>query len=246
MKNKLNLPKSKEVNGVQEPYISYSQYTSFNEDSDEFRYQMILQYIFGIKTVSRFEDFAVYGNHCGEYIETKGEKRGDMLSDNDCKILDDIMKDFSKDCEYEREVWIPRPKQGYNILGYQDRWEPLGVDDNGFWCNVEDFKTGSIERKRDKYLDESYGQTTLYSYYEEAIKGHKVEESYVTMLDRAGNPMHRTNPTKLYLTGKTEKLPTPYSIERAERLLKKIDDTAIRLASLKTTFEALKDLTVEF
>ena len=92
----LNLPKSKIINGKSYHYISYSQYSSFNETSDEFRYQMILNYIFGIKIPSRFQIFADYGSHCGEYIETQGKKRGDLLSDNDCVILDNVV--IGKNC----------------------------------------------------------------------------------------------------------------------------------------------------
>lgn len=236
MKKFLNLPKSKEVDGKLYPYISYSQHTSFNETSPEFYYQMILQYIFGINMDSRFQIFATYGSHCGEYIETKGKQRGDLLSDEDCKILDKIMKDFPKTSEYEREVWIDRGN--YFILGFEDRWEPIGKKE----CDVEDFKTGNVDKKASFYASEDYGQTTLYSYSEE-LKGLKVRNSFVTLLDRKGNPMSDTNPTKLYLSGVVKKIPTPYSKERAAEVLKKMDDTAVRLASLKTTYDSLSKLT---
>lgn len=242
-KQYLNLPKSKEIDGVDYPYISYSQHSSFNETSDEFRYQMILQYIFGIKMPSRFQLFATYGNHCGEYIETIGEKRGDLLSDEDCKILDNLMKDFPESSEYEREVWIDRGD--YFILGFEDRWEPITMTKKGgavTSCDVEDFKTGNIDKKGSFYASEKYGQTTLYGFSEEQ-KGIKVRDSYVTMLDRKGNPMSDTNPTKLYLSGRVEKIPTPYSTERANKVLKAMDDTAKRLSSLKTTYDKLSKLT---
>lgn len=234
----LNLPKQKDG----KPYISYSQHSSFNETNDEFRYQMILNYIFGIKVPSRFELFAVFGNHCGEYIETKGEKRGSLLSDNDCKILDKVMKDFHKDSEYEREVWIDRGD--YFILGFEDRWEGFKNEETGelTHCNVEDFKTGNISKKAAHYGSEKYGQTTLYCFAEEE-KGLEIKSSFVTMLDRKGNPMSETNPTKLELTGEVKRIETPYSRERAEKVLSEMDDTAVRLASLKTTYDKLKTLT---
>lgn len=241
-KKYLNLPRTKEVDGVVYPYISYSQYSSFNETSDEFRYQMILQYIFGIKIPSRFQDFADFGTAVGEYIETQGKKRSDMLSEEDCQIIDKEIKDFSKDSEYERQVWIDRGT--YFILGFTDRFDPLGISDDGPECNVEDFKTGNIAKKKSFYASGKYGQTTLYGYAEEE-KGIKVNESFVTMFDRKGNPMSDTNPTELHLTGVIEKIPTPYSTERAETLLKDIDQTAIRLASLKTTHDKLKELTIQ-
>ena len=234
----LNLPKSKEVDGVKIPYMSYSQYSSFNETSDEFRYQMILNYIFGIKMVSRFEDYAVYGGECGEYIETQGEKRGEMLTDADCAILDKVMKDFPKNSEYEREVWIDRGN--YFILGFEDRWEPIGKAS----CDVEDFKTGNAEKKRAHYASKNYGQTVLYGFAEES-KGIKVNDCYVTLLDRRGNPMSDTNPTRLALTGKIEKIPTPYTKERAEEVITSMDKTAVKLASLKTTYDKLKTLTFQ-
>lgn len=230
----LNLPKSREVDGVKYPYISYSQYSSFKETNDEFRYQMILQYVFGIKVPSRFQAFADFGTAVGEYIETQGKKRSDLLSDADCKIIDENIKNFSKESEYEREVWIDRGT--YFILGFEDRWEPIKKQ-----CNVEDFKTGNIDKKKSFYASGSYGQTTLYGFAEEQ-KGIKVKESFVTMFDRKGNPMSETNPTKLHLSGRVEKIPTPYSTERAEKLLKDIDRTADELASLKTTYDKLSKL----
>jgi hypothetical protein len=199
---------------------------------------MILNYVFGIKIPSRFDDFAVYGGECGEYIETKGEKRGEMLSDGDCDILNKVMKDFPKGSEYEREVWIDRGN--YFVLGYEDRWEPIGKKQ----CDVEDFKTGNADKKIPFYSSEKYGQTTLYSFAEEQ-KGLKVRNSYVTLLDRKGNPMSDTNPTRLYLSGRIENIPTPYTTERAEKVLKSMDDTAKRLASLKTTYDSLKTLTIQ-
>lgn len=240
MSKYLNLPK--QLKG--KPYISYSQHTSFKDTNDEFRYQMILNYIFGIKVPSRFEAFALFGGECGEYIETKGEKRGKMLSDEDCKILDKVMKDFPEGCEYERKVWIDRGN--YFILGFEDRWEPLKATKEGgavTACNVEDFKTGNVKKKEAFYGSEEYGQTTLYSYAEEE-RGIKVKESFVTLLGRGGNPMSEDNPTKLYLTGEVKKIPTPYSTERAEKVLAEMDETANKLASLKTTYDKLKNLTI--
>lgn len=235
-KKYLNLPKSKTINGKKFPYISYSQHSSFNEDSEEFYYQMILQYIFGIKMSSRFQLYATYGNHCGEYIETQGKKRGDLLSDSDCEIMDKLMKNFPKESQYEREIWIDRGS--YKILGFEDRWTPVGKKA----CNVEDFKTGNVSKKAAFYASEKYGQTTLYC-HAEVEKGLEINDSFVTMLDRGGNPMSESDPTKLYLTGKIEVIPTPYSKERADKILAEMDDTAVRLASLKTTHDKLKTLT---
>tara|TARA_R110000868_G_scaffold74337_13_gene215029 strand:+ start:16446 stop:17162 length:717 start_codon:yes stop_codon:yes gene_type:complete len=229
----LNLPKSKDG----KPYISYSQHSSFNETSEEFYYQMILQYIFGIKMESRFQLFATYGGHCGEYIETKGKTRGDLLSDADCVILDKLMKDFPATSEYEREVWIDRGN--YFILGFEDRWTPT-VEGA---CQVEDFKTGSIEKKSAHYASENYGQTTLYC-YAEVRKGLAISDSFVTLLDRKGNPMSDTNPTRLYLSGEIKTIPTPYSAERAKKVLASMDDSARRIASLKTTHDKLKELSI--
>ena len=239
----LNLPKTKEVNGEMIPYISYSQHSSYNETSDEFRHQMILKYIFGIEIESRFQAFADYGGQCGEYIETKGEVRGDMLSDKDCEILDSVMKDFPEDSQYEREVWIDRGN--YFILGYEDRWEPVGYHNNAVdICDVEDFKTGNISKKASYYGSRKYGQTVLYGFAEEQ-KGIEVRNCFVTMLDRRGNPMSDDNPTNLELTGKVKKIETPYSSKRAEEVLLSMDDTARKLDLLKTTYEALKDLTTK-
>ena len=241
MEKQLNLPRV--YNNESHPerkgrvYMSYSQYSSFNE-TGEFHYQMILQYIFGIKMESRFQAYADYGTHCGEYIETQGAKRGEMLSDADCKIMDGIMKNFSDKSEYEREIWIKR--NGYHILGFIDRYEPLKEN----YCSIGDFKTGN-EKKVEKYSGEDYGQTTLYSFAEEE-KGALIKDSYVTLLVRTGNPNATyTEPTPFSLTGKVINIPTPYSKERANKVLKKMDETALKIASLKTTYDSLSQLTIK-
>lgn len=239
MNKQLNLPRvykdEKHPDRVGKVYMSYSQYSSFNE-TGEFRYQMILQYIFGIKMESRFQAYADFGTHCGEYIETKGAKRGSMLSNEDCKILDNVMKDFPKTSEYEREVWIKR--NGYYILGFIDKYVPL----ENKYCTVGDFKTGN-KKKVDKYSSEEYGQTTLYS-FGETEKGSTVKDSYVTLLVRSGNPSPMYGePTPFKLTGEVVNIPTPYSKERAEKVLEKMDRTAEKISSLKTTYDKLKTLT---
>ena len=234
----LNLPKSREVDGKTIPYMSYSQYTSFNEIG-EFHYQMVLNYLFGIKLESRFGAYAEYGTACGEHIEDKSRKDHPMLNSKDKGILGKYIDGLPEHCQYEREIWLER--KGYFILGYED----VFIEDQGDGVEVIDAKTGSIVKKGPFYASDKYGQTNLYAYFEDTVKKNKIKDCKVIMFDRVGNAM-KEDPDELHLSGQVKDIPTPYSRERAEKVLAKMDATAVKLASLKTTYDALKTLTFKF
>jgi hypothetical protein len=244
MNEQLNLPRKykdeKHPDRIGLPYISYSQHTSFNEIG-EFHYQMILNYIFGIKVESRFQAYADMGSASGEYVEDKSKKENPLLNEKDKTILNKYIDSLPDDCEYEREIWIKR--DGYHIYGFEDVFYPEKKKGEG--VEVVDVKTGSIVKKGPFYASESYGQTNLYAYYEDVIKGNKIKDCRVVMFDREGNAM-KENPDELHLTGQVKDIPTPYSRVRAEKVIKKMDNTAKALSSLKTTYDKLSTLTMEF
>lgn len=244
MNKQLNLPKKykdeKNPDRIGLPYISYSQHTSFNENG-EFFYQMVLNYIFGIKVESRFQVYADMGSATGEYVENKSKKENILLNEKDKAILDKYIDNLPDDCEYEREIWIER--DGYYIYGFEDVFYKEKVKGEG--VEVVDIKTGSIVKKGPFYASEAYGQTNLYAYYEDVVMGNKIKDCRVVMFDREGNAM-KENPDELHLTGKIEKIPTPYSRARAEKVIRKMDKTAKEISSLKDTYDVLSTLTMEF
>lgn len=238
MKKQLNLPKSRIVNGEECKYISYSQYSSYSEIG-EFHNQMVLQYIFKVPMQSRFEAYSKMGSACGEYIEDKSKKDSPLLNKKDKEILDGYIDTLPDDCEYEREVWIEM--DGYWIYGFED----VFYQDKGEGVQVVDAKTGSIAKKAKFYSSEAYGQVPLYCYYEDVVKGNKIKYSGVAMFDRVGNAM-KDIPDELHLSGEIKMIPIPYTRERAEKVLAKIDKVANEVSSLKTTYDAMSKLTLEF
>lgn len=198
--------------------LSYSQYTSWRDI--KYRDSYILQYFFGVQVKSPFEIFATYGTHCGEYIETKGGKVGDLLSTADKTILDSL--EYPKNSTYEDEIVFPvKDTKGeilFVIQGFIDRAEYLGDNKVG----ILDYKTGNADKKVEEYGSLSYGQTTLYALCKET-EGYSVEYSKVVLLGRKGNG-RVGHP--LRLDGQVIDINTPYSKERADNVIKDMTKVA--------------------
>ena len=59
------------------------------------------------------------------------------------------------------------------------------------------------------------------------------------MFDRKGNTLEEGHQNQLRLTGEIEKIDTPYSEERAKKLLKKIDDVAKQISDYYTLYQKI-------
>jgi hypothetical protein len=216
----MNLPKTyqNDASGnypqhLGKPKISYSQYTSWK--NEEYKLDYIFQYFIG----GTVEDniFALYGGEVGEYIEkrSKGEKAQlNMMSQEDANILDSL--DYPKNCIYEDEIVVDCGD--FVIQGFTDRTELVTKKQIG----ILDYKTGNTEKKADFYGSDEYGQTTLYC-YQKTKEGFKVKYSKVVLLGRKGNGYEKY---PLKLSGDILEIDTPYSPERAEKLLLDIRNVA--------------------
>lgn len=192
------------------PALSYSSYNSFIEDSYRGEF-------FGNKFLKLPREgtiFTEYGTAVGTYQETG--KVQEYLSSFDMEVLS---KETPANplAEYEREVVIDRGS--YIIYGFVDRLLNKKLDD---------FKTGAISKKKADYESEDYNQTILYTHglLEEGLD---IQEVGVILFDRKGNTLEQGNKNVLRLTGEIEYIPTLYSKERAEKFLKKMDETALRI-----------------
>ena len=195
------------------PKLSYSQYTSFIEPKYNLDYRAHY-FAHGPRSSNAFADF---GGECGVWLETSGGEVGSMLSENDIKILSKVER--HPDARYEVEIVIDRG--WYVIQGFIDYEVIL---EKGL--TLKDYKTGAIAKKADFYGSNEYQQTTLYAYQRE-LEGEKIEYSGVTLLDRKGNPFQDI---PLALTGEIEEIETPYSKERAEEFLQKVDKVAEQIS----------------
>jgi hypothetical protein len=249
MKEQLNLPRKYQESQadteekkarIGSPYISYSQFNSFNpKGSPEFFNIAVLQYMFGIKVQSRFAAYSDAGSAYGEYLEDKSCKENPILNQNDKDVLNELIKKMPNNGEYEREVWIDRGN--YHILGFEDLFLPF--DDKQ--VSVIDFKSGSIIKKESEYADMSkYFQTRVYMYYEDVVLGNTPKDCYVILLDRSGNAMAEP-PEELHLTGEVKRIETPYVREDVEKFLLEMDNRALYISELKTTYDKLLELTVQ-
>lgn len=234
-KQKINLPRTAE-DGT--PYISYSQISSFN--SDIYKQQYILSYLFGIK--DNGNDYSRQGNAVGEYLEDGSKKENKILNEQDKIYLDSLIERFSKlqDAEYEKLIDIKR--DGYKIIGYIDLYYK-----NRGKAGIIDFKCCNIVKKKPVFVNEEkdvkgYMQTNLYSYAVEQ-QGDKIGNVGIFALDRVGNAF---NGEELHLSGKTETIPVPYDKELTKEFLKFADDTVFKISSLKSTYDSLKNLEIEF
>jgi hypothetical protein len=197
------------------PALSYSTYTAFTEEG--YRGEWLANKFLGIPSEGSI--FTEFGSCVGNYQETK--KIQPYLSDFDMEVLD---KEIPANplAEYEREVVIDRGS--YICYGFIDRL--LGVET--MEVDLADFKTGAIEKKAQEYASDTYQQTTVYAYGLEQ-EGFKIKSSSVVLFDRKGNTLEQGNKNVLRLTGRIEHIPTPYSRERAEKFLLKMDETAKKI-----------------
>lgn len=207
------------------PKLSYSQFTSWK--SDQYRAGYIKQYMAKIELPSGI--FAQYGSEVGEYKEWLGN--GQIGNEPENSILTDADKEFLRSEKYPEnskyEDLILVDCGNFVIEGYIDRC--IYLPDNK--VVIQDFKTGG-EKKIADYASPDYGQTTLYC-YDKVQNGYDIERSEVILYDRKGNG--RSN-APMRLTGKTTLIPTPYSEERAEKLLKDISKTALEISNYYTQF----------
>lgn len=192
------------------PKISYSQWTSWK--SNQYRPGYIKQYICGITLPDGI--YANFGSACGTYIESLAtnnsechEKYKHLLSDEDRVILENL--EYPDNSVYEDYIVIDMGN--FVIEGYADRCT------YGDYLHTTDYKTGSIEKKKQEYNSPDYMQTRIYSYQKEN-EGNSIGDCGVIMLDRAGNNSPKS---PIRLTGKWEYIPTPYNRKKTEEFLDK-------------------------
>ena len=232
----MNLPsiyKERKNNPVPERYkkyigkqaISYSTYNSFIEDG--YRGSWFANKF--LKLPSEGNIFTEYGSSVGNYQETGIIQP--YLSDFDMSVLDKEHP-ANPNAEYEREILIDMGE--YVIYGFVDRILGMGTGE----LDIDDFKSGSIAKKEAEYASEDYGQTTLYAHALK-LEGYKIKSSGVVLFDRKGNTLEEGHRNKLRLTGEITKIDTPYSEERAKKLLKKIDNVAKQISDYYTLYQKI-------
>lgn len=195
------------------PKISHSQWTSWM--SPKYKSDYIKQYMVGIPSTDNV--FNLFGSACGTFIESIANNDKEchsqyehLLSQSDRDILTAI--EYPENTVYEDYIVIDMDT--FVIEGYADRC--IYLPDNK--VIVDDFKTGSVAKKKAEYASPDYMQTRLYGYQKEN-DGYEVVDCKVVMLDRAGNGSEK-HPVRL--TGKIENVPTPYKKEDVEVFLKNV------------------------
>jgi len=224
--NKIKLPKVfEDKNNTRpeckgKPKLSYSQYTSYSDP--EYQNDYYVQYFSGIKLPSG--EFADFGSACGEFIEAhaKGEHKPGILSDEDIQILKEKIS-YEEGCIYEDEIIVDLGQ--FCLEGYSDKtWYKENNE-----VEIEDYKTLNIDKKSTFYASEEYGQTTLYCYQKEK-EGYTIVNSQVIGLGRKGSSLSGTGNFKMRLSGEVVVIPTPYSKERAEKVIAKITEVAHQIS----------------
>lgn len=195
------------------PKLSYSQYTSYKDP--EYQNQYYIQYFSGIELPSG--EFAEFGGCCGEFIEDVGNKENTLrlgcLSQEDVGILEKL--DYPDNCIYEDEIIIDLGE--FCLEGYTDRtWYKENNE-----IEIRDYKTLNLDKKKDFYASDDYGQTALYSHQKEK-EGYIVTKSEVCGLGRKGSSLTGTGNFKMRLSGQVEIIPTPYTKERGDKIVEDI------------------------
>jgi hypothetical protein len=216
MANKIVLPKTfddknnKRPECKGKPKLSYSQYTSYKDPL--YRDDYYVQYFSGIELPSG--EFALFGSDCGNYVQDKGEGntpiRVGSLSKEDTQILDTL--DYPSNCVYEDEIIVDLGD--FCLEGYTDRtWYKENNE-----IEIRDYKTLNLDKKKDFYASDDYGQTALYAHQKEK-EGYTVTKSEVCGLGRKGSSLTGTGNFKMRLSGQVEIIPTPYTEERGKKII---------------------------
>lgn len=209
--------KYKKYNGL--PKLSYSQIGSFTDPL--YKNDYIRQYFFGERQEGGI--FAIYGTACGQFFETGGEVRSELLSDFDVEVLNKLPRPESAQYEYEIVVELETEEGTLCVQGFVDQLVIEGND-----ATVIDLKSGNASKKVEYYGGDEYQQTTLYSYHIES-EGYNIKESKVLLVSRKGNGFSKY---PLRLDGPIIEIPTPYSRDRAEQYFNKVRKTAKEISDL--------------
>ena len=204
---------------INKPKLSYSQYTSYKDP--EYQNDYYVQYFSGINLGGNV--FSDFGGYCGTKIEhiALGKEYETPLLENDIKILTEQI-DYPENCVYEDEICVDFGD--FVAEGYIDRSEYIGDG-----VKVLDFKTLNIKKKAEFYASEEYGQSTLYCYDREQA-GYKILESSVCGLGRKGVSFEGEKNYRIRLSGEIIYIPTPYSKERAEKVLNSMREVAKQIS----------------
>lgn len=199
--------------------ISYSQYTSYKDP--DYQNDYYVQYFSEIKLGGNV--FSDFGGYCGTKIEHNalGKEYDTPLLEADLAILRDKI-DYPDNCVYEDEICVDFGD--FVCEGFIDRtwYKEDGVE-------VLDYKTLNLEKKKAFYASEEYGQTTLYCYDREQA-GYAILNSSVCGLGRKGTSFEGTGNYRIRLSGEVEYIPTPYSKERAEKVIADMTKVAYQIS----------------
>lgn len=208
----LNLPKKDKETG--EPFLSYSQWSTFNKNKrDYFR-----QYFFNEKFT---------GNSYTEF----GSKLGEALEKNDFSEFDKkhhkYLKTIPRFDQFERKIkW---ELNGFYVVGYID----TNKED---YSELLDYKTGDIKTKVAEYEDEKYVQLNIYAAAIEQETGVLPDKASVVLIDRAGNAFQGE---ELTLVGEHVIIEKDVSKEKNEEVKQRIQEDAELIAEYYSVFEKL-------
>lgn len=226
-KERKSRPEYKKYNGWNK--VSYSQVTSFV--SEEYRGDYFAQYFMGIEDDGNI--FSFFGSACGDYLNRKDQRVDDYLEEKDKTILDGIEQ--PKESEYEFEILIDLEKFGLKktvLQGFSDIQYEVGPK----LLNVHDYKTLTLDKKRDFYSSEDYQQLNVYGYGLEEL-GYKINKTSVFGLGRSGNTINKDavnkkgEPLYLRLSGEVEEIKRDYNRVEAEEYIKKIAKICIEISN---------------
>lgn len=208
--------------------VSYSQITSFL--SEEYKGSYFSNYFLGIKDEGNI--FSSFGSACGDYLNRKDQRVDEYLEDRDKEILDGIEQ--PSDADYEFEILIDLEKFGLKetvLQGFSDIQYEVSPKN----LNVHDYKTLTLDKKRDFYGSEEYQQLNVYGYGLEEL-GYKINKTSVFGLGRSGNTTNKEalskagNPLYLRLSGEIEEIKRDYNREEAQEYIKKIAETCVKIS----------------
>lgn len=203
------------------PKGSYSQVDSFNDPL--YRPGYMIQYFMECTYVSAGQPFANFGSAAGEFLESRGMGLNNppsaLLDEFSINVLENIPIELGSEFEYETVIPFYN-EDGSLRFTFQGFIDKAVLNEENKTAEVEDYKTGNVDKKIAKYASQEYRQTTLYSYYLASEEGYEITKSSVLLLGRKGNGLPKY---PMRLSGENIPIPTPYSEERAKEALEWVE-----------------------
>ncbi len=231
------------------PYISWSQVETFN-DKAGFNTGLLGEFEYLLNRFQKIEfpemGWGIFGSELEAYVTLRKQKDLSNIEEKVQKEFQDALKNFTQKEKdvlntieplgvFQDEICYYIEELGIIVLGYID--DRSKEDKNGLIKMMRDYKSKSESSKKDLHLPKKY-QIELYILGLRQ-RGLTVENAEYCVVERLGGKecMNGGGRESLSVGDRIWYEPYSWTEKRLEETHQMIIDTALKISSLKTTFD---------